>query len=185
MSEVAQRTVEDATEIATSMRLVAFFPEGDEVFIDLDKGTELNERVVQVLADNGVIITGRLETISRGGNRHLYLRFNKKLDVAETIAIQAVLGSDSIKEALSLIRVLEGSRCAAIALFERPIQARRVEKWRDNNTQAINPDAGLPKKAAGVQPFPSGDEKLHAGVIYDATEQVNKLWAEYIDEGDN
>lgn len=134
-STVAQRSEEEAIDIASSAGLVAFFPRDDEAFLDIDDTAYIPRNKVmdalnaaENMADRLAVVSS-IVTTSKSGNKHVYVRFDRPLLLLERLVIQAVLGSDPVKEALTLLRVLAEST-GAIALFETPDQAKRVERWR-------------------------------------------------------
>lgn len=140
MSEVAQRNEEEATQIAANENLIAFFPQDNELFLDLDAGMDVNNIIYIKLSDHFPPVISELVTISKGGNKHMYLRMDFSgdeltlfgfipINKEAKIALQALLGSDPVKELLSLARVRIGST-APIALFETDTEAKRVEEWR-------------------------------------------------------
>lgn len=130
-----QRTQADARATASSMGLECFFPSAYEVFLDLDVGKDsskpvLNTQVLRILGET-VGVIDHLTTVSKSGKaKHMYVRVCEPLSEPERIAWQVCLGSDPVKEALSLKRWREASE-ADTALFETPEQAQRVKIWRD------------------------------------------------------
>lgn len=70
---------------------------------------------------------------SAGGNIHVMLTLNRKIELQDRIALQAILGSDPMRELCNLRR----ARCSAedpIALF-RPVTATQKENrssWQPN-----------------------------------------------------
>lgn len=111
MSEIIQRSKQDAEQVAASMGQVCFFPQTDEIFLDLDTnktGREYSLEVESTLCNNDILILGSLDTKSKNGNRHRYLKINRPLTSVERITVQACLGSDPVKEILSLLRCITG-----------------------------------------------------------------------------
>lgn len=131
MSEVIQRNPQEAYEEARAAGLVCFLPNDNELYIDIDvPDGDINGTVLFTLANNGLLYEEAVYTESKSGNVHVYLRINKPLPVTARIAIQVALGSDPVKEALSLVRCLLGNGEAAIALFETPSEAvKLLGKW--------------------------------------------------------
>ena len=131
MSEVVQRTKEDAQAVATSLGLVCFFPEPNEIFLDFDGIWGVRLSVMECLNNNGFQVLDKLVTKSRDGNQHDYLRIDQNITHHERVCLQACLGSDPVKEALSVIRLIQDPTSAsAIALFETPEWAEEVKEWR-------------------------------------------------------
>jgi len=137
VSEISQRTMEEIRAIAKGKGLVPFVPTSTELFLDIDKGCELNTKVLTAIRLNfpELISKGYLITKSKNGNRHLYLRC-AFMSCDKRIAIQAALGSDPVKEALSIVRCVTGTGDTAIALFETPKEAKRVEAWRKKHADS-------------------------------------------------
>lgn len=138
MSEVTQRSVSDVEDIAANLGLVCFIPTSYELILDLDGTTkpgngssaELNNRVLEVLIENGIDVLSTLETTSKSGNKHVYIRTKKSISRCWRLTIQAALGSDPIKEVLSALRDMQGVGEASTTLFETPSEAERVRAWR-------------------------------------------------------
>lgn len=131
MSEVSNRTPDQCQAIAAESGLVCMFPRANELLLDLDGGVRLNDRVLEILLDRKLLggDSEILETISKSGNRHAYMRLTKALPVDERIALQAQLGSDPVREVLGTLRAHK-TETAATVLFELPDQARLVDQWR-------------------------------------------------------
>jgi hypothetical protein len=112
-------------------------PADNELLLDIDTDEQpiLPFSVIDTLMKNGVHITSRLETVSRNGRRHVYLRLDTTLPVESRVALQALLGSDPKRETISVLR------CRAMAtnedvlptvLFETNEEAKRVGAWRQH-----------------------------------------------------
>lgn len=128
-------TEEEAKALAAESGCECMFPEKCELFLDVDVKVRSNadriiRRVWSAMVENGVVSSGNAQfTTSKGGNIHVYLHTTFPLDHLTRIALQAMLGSDPIKELLSLRRLEEGSTIPVL-LFELPDQAKLVEEWR-------------------------------------------------------
>ncbi len=132
MSEVGQRNQEDVQIEADKLGLIAIFPEARELLLDLDGGAELNYRVRGVIEETagGWKVLSELITVSKSGKgRHIYMLLDGYISDEHRILLQACLGSDPVREVLSLIRLKEGAT-AITALFETNLQAAQVEDWR-------------------------------------------------------
>lgn len=129
MSEVIQRSTEEVQAIAASMGLVCMLPDSTEIQLDFDSEVDASAKVIAVLAQNGWSVVSTLSTKSKGGNTHLYIKLDVTLGPLQRICLQACLGSDPVREVLSMIRLNGGSN-APTALFETPAQALRVNAWR-------------------------------------------------------
>jgi len=141
-------TTEDICNAAEKEGLVAFFPEPNEIFLDLDAvlysrgelalndpGTHAGR--VRTLLDRNFNIIDDLVTVSKSGRgRHVYYRLGKPIPYGGVtldffrLVWQVALGSDPVKEVLSLLRVSNANARDPIALFETPAEAERVEQWR-------------------------------------------------------
>lgn len=125
MSEITGQTREQVEDIAADLGVEVFFAEADELFIDLDDGAVIKEDVKRTILRNGVSIISEMETTSLSGNgTHVYWHINKHLPSSEAAALQAALGSDPIREALTIL-----TRDFS-ALFETKDEAKHVKRWR-------------------------------------------------------
>lgn len=131
MSEVIQRNAEEVEAIAASLGLVCFIADDRELQLDLDnnKIPVHLARVTEVLEQNGWSVVDTLRTTSKGGGAHLYIKMGVAIGPLQRIALQAMLGSDPVREVLSMLRLSAGAT-ASTALFETPDMALRVVKWR-------------------------------------------------------
>lgn len=118
-------TQDECSAEAIEKGLEAFFALPGELMLDLDEGAELHMGVRGCLISNSIGITGELWTISKSGHKHVYLRTDRDWTMPERVAMQASLGSDPKKEALTII----GERGFS-ALYELPAEAVRVKEWR-------------------------------------------------------
>ena len=136
MSEIRHRTMEEAKEEAKVLGLIAVFSTPHEVFIDRDTvaDKELVRGLRRVLRENGVELTKPLVARSKSGGvkRHVYYHCNKPLSILDRITIQAVLGSDPIREILSWCRAQLGE-VAVTVLFETKVEYAKVVAWRKQN----------------------------------------------------
>ncbi len=69
-------------------------------------------------------------TTSQHGNKHVYIRLSRSVSDFERLILQSVLGSDPVKETLTLLRLLQGGD-GAVCLFETELAARLVREWRE------------------------------------------------------
>jgi len=105
--------IDKPLEVAAKLGLTVRYPESDELFIDLDDITlehKIQERIAS-FESAGYVIYQTSRTISKSGNLHLVYRMkdiNEKpvnLTDAERIALQAILCSDPVREAMSWMRM--------------------------------------------------------------------------------
>jgi hypothetical protein len=88
-------------------------PKANELFIDIDNKQhyEAFQRSWAVLRANGIVLSVK-ETPSKSGGACKHIRVTvagiKELTDMERIAWQAALGSDPIREILSIVRALKG-----------------------------------------------------------------------------
>lgn len=109
-------------------------PGDHEVFIDIDDekpdskvSTRQRARMqlgIETLERNGATVTTLKETRSRNGGAHIYLHVEVEgwdgRDPVTRCAIQAALGSDNVKELLSLFRVWNKVERPPTTFFEVP-----------------------------------------------------------------
>lgn len=121
--------------------LVVFLPEPDEIFLDLDYGAQINDKVMEYIIQTLMMgMKPYLFTTSKSGNRHAYIKFTRELSYFEKVIFQVCLGSDPVKELFSFMQlkqikgVMELELCECpIALFETKAEALRVYQWRADN----------------------------------------------------
>ncbi len=124
------KTKESIEQAAAEKGLFCFFPLDDELHLDLDDGMVMNDRVFDILNANGFKVKSSLPTVSASGyGQHYYLKLDKGISAYTRIAMQTTLGSDPVKECLSLLALEAGSEYYA-ALFETIDEAVNVAKWR-------------------------------------------------------
>lgn len=138
MSEIKQQRRSDVEALAAERGLIAFYPGPRELFIDLDKGMELNVGLMTGLNDSEKMpffdLDNVLYTTSRNGNIHVYVRTIARLDDASRIALQAALGSDPKREMLGVFKCLLVHCDCVSVLFETPSEAERVAEWKSKET---------------------------------------------------
>jgi hypothetical protein len=119
-----------AIKLAADEGLTAFEPTYNELLLDLDDGKEINGTAYQSMRRNGYEVVSCLVTRSKSGNgTHVYLRLAAPITWSERIALQAILGSDPVKEIISLMRLRENWEYYSMC-FETAEEAKRVEAWR-------------------------------------------------------
>ena len=130
---------EDPYEVAKEKGLECVLPADDELQIDIDDEASLKqyERGITVLSENGIIVTETKRTVSAGGNTHIYVKCElrasrnasfwkrmfgqgDKIDPMTRIALQACLGSDRVRELLSILRITSKSGRPPTVFFEKP-----------------------------------------------------------------
>jgi hypothetical protein len=118
---------EDPYLVAKGRGLEVVLPGARELQLDIDDEPSyvVLQQMMKVLEDNGLPVNITRETVSAGGNKHVYLDFFgvTELDVMSRIALQACLGSDRKRELLSALRsLLCINERPPTCLFERPAQ---------------------------------------------------------------
>lgn len=111
---------EDPVKVANGLGLSVVLPEDDELFIDLDNEADravMNEGIT-ILDKLGIHLKITKETVSPGGNRHVYIKASawpksfgvnsEKVFLTPTdrVLLQACLGSDRKRELLSWLRIV-------------------------------------------------------------------------------
>lgn len=99
------------------------------LLIDLDGPGDRQrfERALPALEEG--LVRSSLETRSPGGEGwHVYLRMGRWLGAEARVGMQAILGSDPMREAPAMREALEG-RLPVVVLFETQDEARRVDTW--------------------------------------------------------
>ena len=110
-TRVPSDLAEDPQSVAQRKGFDLVLPADDELFIDIDDaGAHLAYLDgLEALSRNGVKVEEIKRTVSPGGNTHIYLRVPAEfgaLTPETRIAFQAALGSDRVRELLSLLRIL-------------------------------------------------------------------------------
>lgn len=124
---------------AQSMGLKAIFALADELLLDIDYPyetvnlPELTPRVY--LINQKLQIVSSCVTRSKSGNAHVYIKLNRSLTGFERIVVQALMGSDRVREVLSALQLQAGSK-GCTCLFETQEEYSDVYKWRSIIGQA-------------------------------------------------
>lgn len=123
-------TKEQLMKEAKDLGMVAIFPESDEIQLDLDEGMDIHGGCMDILRENSLTVLGTVETVSKGGNRHVYIKVDFPLAVITQIAFAAALGSDPVREMLAALYFHEFQHFQ-MCLYEHPDEAAKVEMWRN------------------------------------------------------
>ena len=134
----AIQTREQCKDEALAKGLECFFAEPDELFLDFDVPNIadrllLVDQITSALSTHHEItVLSTLITTSQSGNKHVYIKLSKTLNYFHAICLQAAMGSDPIREVISVFRDYS-------ALFETESEVPRVEKWR-RSVAAASPE---------------------------------------------
>lgn len=118
----AEEDIEEVIRVAKIKGLIVYRSNSKLLLVDLDTEAARTqyERVLPILAKtHGAKEDDRW--ISRGGNAHRVVRLDLPVGIYQRLGLQAMLGSDGVKEALSLKRARLGVREPSV-LF-RPTRA--------------------------------------------------------------
>lgn len=124
-------TRKDKQEKADAMGLKMVVGSPDLLLIDLDNGASLdkfNENLNILKEFPAHFIKGYLLTKSKSGNTHAYVKLKKEFGVLERIGLQAVLGSDTKRESLSVLELTKEYEEPTV-LFETPSEYDKVMQW--------------------------------------------------------
>lgn len=101
----------------------------DNTILQLDLDSEPTPLHIQAW-DTWGEIQGFLDTKSPGGRRHRYVKLSRPWPLQTRIGLQAALGSDPVREIISLQAILTiGDQKPESVLFETPAEAARVRHW--------------------------------------------------------
>jgi hypothetical protein len=126
---VSDHYFEEAEEAAAKKGLVIVLPAENELFLDIDcaEDAAVFARHVQILGDEGILGNTVISSFKRApspsgkeGREHITVTLARPVAGAiERIALQTVLGSDRLHEALALTRALAGAEHPTV-FFEKP-----------------------------------------------------------------
>lgn len=112
----------DPVQKARDMDLEVKYPAADELFIDIDDGkTGLRhmQECLEIIEKElpGTCVISRITT-SKSGGKHVVLRWFKPLENDERIMLQAILGSDRLRELFSVLHLFKGTLIQPTIFFE-------------------------------------------------------------------
>lgn len=116
-----RQTLEEAVVIAAAKGCVVRIPGPRELFIDIDS-EEASERFDGLLKafPPGLVELVKTTTSPSGrpGHEHIVVTLSRDVrDDRERVLLQAVLGSDTMRELLSWRRIENGSDSASVSIF--------------------------------------------------------------------
>jgi hypothetical protein len=114
---------EVAEEQAKAKGCIIVEPKPSELFIDIDSEQDLayfKKQIVRIELRMPCVWRVQPSPSAKAGRYHVYVDFHPRaLDPWQRIAMQAVLGSDRIRELISVQRLLDGD-AAPTLFFEKP-----------------------------------------------------------------
>lgn len=111
---------------AAELGLVIIEPQDNVLQLDIDCGSQMDQYEKQIAAVRSIYgVVETVQTVSKSGKSHIYLRLKDNLHIEERIAIQASLGSDPRRELFTL-RNLREKRDYPLFLYEKPEEGARV-----------------------------------------------------------
>lgn len=118
------RTLNQAEDIAKSKGLVLRSPAPNELFIDIDSDAALREHARLMKAAPKGLVTSSYITPSpsgKSGHFHVVVTLSREVSSTERVMLQALFGSDLMRELLSWRRIQDGAEDNAVSLFfEKP-----------------------------------------------------------------
>lgn len=122
------QTFTDREQEAAELGVTVERTKTNELILDLDGQAVVN---MKVLDNINYMVVDTFETISRGGNRHMYIVLDNSRSLIDRICLQACLGSDPIKEVISLKRIWANCDEDSVSvLFETKGEQERLKAWR-------------------------------------------------------
>jgi hypothetical protein len=116
-----------AEEQAKARGCVIIEPKPNELFLDIDSADDMayfEKQIKRVAVRWKCTWTASESPGGKMGRYHVYVTFfDRELDHWQRIALQAVLGSDRVRELISVQRLLDGD-AAPTLFFEKPEQVR-------------------------------------------------------------
>lgn len=85
-------------------------PLPNELQIDIDSEGDMDHvhRGLKILNQHGISARLGRVTASMSGNKHVRVVFPREVSDVERVALQACLGSDRVREMLSMVRIIKG-----------------------------------------------------------------------------
>jgi hypothetical protein len=116
-------------EKAEELGLVCFVADDLHLLIDIDSDTNREDagKALQFFREHTNLWRSDLTTISKSGNIHLYIALVRPVPAIERLALQAIFGSDPMRELLSMAQL--GRQDPVTVLFETQKEAPRVTEF--------------------------------------------------------
>jgi hypothetical protein len=121
MSEGPDR-LEEATALAKAKGRVVVVPKANELFVDIDSEADMERfQRIRVTLESflSLKVDIRPSPSGRPDRHHIVVTLDREVTEIERVALQAILGSDPTREALSYRRILKGIAPATL-FFENP-----------------------------------------------------------------
>lgn len=116
------RTHEQCLAWAEALNCDIRFPQPDELFIDIDTEAAWHRFLITYECLDKFIKCSCVITASKSGlpKRHVVVKLDKHYSITERIALQAIMGSDPMRELMSLKRVRDDENYDTIICFFEP-----------------------------------------------------------------
>jgi hypothetical protein len=101
-------TIESALRQARQLGLVVVLPRSNELFVDIDDEASMHVFLASVARLGDVSYLVRRSPSGAPGRRHITVTMPRAVTAMERIALQAMLGSDRVREILSWQRLQRG-----------------------------------------------------------------------------
>lgn len=125
------RRLEEAQQAASLKGCIVIFPDRYTLFIDIDSAEAGRnfDKCLEVLQKTEDAVVMRREPSPSGlpGREHIDVRLNRLMTDEERILLQACLGSDPLREMLSLMRLRAGDEAPTI-FFEKKTSKKTSKK---------------------------------------------------------
>jgi hypothetical protein len=129
----------NAGKRAKAKKCIVVAPKPNELFIDIDREEDL-EQFHKNVSWFGDFITSHTITKSpsgKPGHYHIVVTLNRAVrDAFERIGLQAILGSDRLREALSWRNAVNGSGIPT-CFFEKDPNANKVTGWLKSKVKSL------------------------------------------------
>ena len=95
-------------EIAEKSGALVFEPKANELFLDIDSDVDFEhcKKHLKIFSSLG-IVKGAKYSLSRSGNKHVFVTLDKEYDLWTRVAMQSAFGSDRNHESFVVRNILE------------------------------------------------------------------------------
>src|SRR5665213_1744744 len=116
-------TFEAAVKTADCRGCMVVIPKANQLFIDIDKEEDKKafRKHLKTLKKEcpGLVLDVKNKPSSSKGHRHITIELSEDIEDGTRILLQAVLGSDRVRELLSYVRLRSGFRKHPTLFFEK------------------------------------------------------------------